>query len=276
MRPLLLAVLLAGCASEPAPAPPVEAPAPPAPAAEPAAAGHAHASPHGGILKALGQREVEAVFTPVGLMFYVYDAADAPVPVDGLRGSAVVQGPKGVVTVALSPMGDHLHAPAKLVHGEPATAVLTLVTQGAAESVSFETPTVGLAAHDHTSLHGGQVGMWGDYHLEYAPKDGEHRLWLSDANRVPVTTPTIGSLQDGGTTVPLVFDAATGLLTGKAEGAGIRSVMVDLKVGETSFSLGFNAVEAASAPHDHGQGPHTHGKGEHSHGAGDHGHGKGE
>jgi hypothetical protein len=141
-------------------------------------------------------------------------------------------------------MGDHLHAAVKLEHGKPATAVLTLTREGKVESVQFDVAAVGLAEHDHTSLHGGQVGMWGDFHLEYAPADGEHRVWISDARRVPVTAGASGSLKDGDTVVPLTFDPATGLLSGRAEGAGTRPVMVDVKVGETSFSLAFNAVAA--------------------------------
>lgn len=272
MRFLLPLFVLAACsgeqASAPAPSEPAApaAPAAPAPAAAPAgdhAGGdHAHASPHGGIVKTVGERHVEALFMPGGIMFYVSDSAQKALPVDGFSGTAVVKGPAGVENVTLSPMGDHLHAVAKLEHGKPASVVLTLTHSGKADSVSFETQAVGLSEHDHTSLHGGQVGMWGDYHLEYAPKDGEHRVWISDAKRVPVTAAVSGSLKDGETVVPLTFDPATGMLSGKAEGAGTRPVMVDVKVGETSFSLGFNAVGAAPAAggdgHGHDHGGHGH------------------
>ncbi|MDP2317191.1 MAG: hypothetical protein Q8P41_30170 [Pseudomonadota bacterium] len=265
MRTLLpLLILVAACSSEPtapAPAAPAQPSAPPAPAAPaaPAASGHAsgahaHASPHGGEVKTVGQHHVEALFMPGGIMFYVSDSAQKPLPVEGFAGTAVVKSPSGVETVTLAPMGDHLHATAKLAQEDAATAVLTLTFGGKAESVSFETKSVGLQEHDHTSLHGGQVGMWGDYHLEYAPKDGEHRVWVTDAKRAQVTGVT-GSLKDGDTVVPLTFDPAAGVLSGKHDGAGTRPVMVDVKVGETSFSLGFNPAAGEAAPaggHDHG------------------------
>lgn len=269
MRFLLPLLVLAACSSEPA-APPAPQPAQPAPTAPGTpvagdAAGqtsgeHAHASPHGGVVKTVGQRHVEALFMPGGIMFYVSDGAQKPLPVDGFTGTALIKGPGGVETVTLAPMGDHLHAVAKLAQSDAASAVLTLTYEGKAESVSFETKSVGLQEHDHTSLHGGQVSMWGDYHVEYAPKDDEHRVWISDAKRVPVTAAVSGSLKDGEAAVPLSFDPATGVLSGKAEGAGSRPVMVDVKVGETSFSLGFNAAGApAGGGHDHGAGGHEHG-----------------
>lgn len=260
MRIFLPLLVLAACSSEQAPSPAPAAPAAPAAAAPDHASGeHAHASPHGGIVKTVGERHVEALFMPGGVMMYVSDSAQQALPVDAFSGTAVVKGPAGVETVTLTPMGDHLHAAAKLEHGKPASVVLTLTHDGKADSVSFEVQSVGLAEHDHTSLHGGQVGMWGDYHLEYAPKDGEHRVWVSDAKRVPVSGAVSGSLKDGDAVVPLSFDAGSGLLSGKAEGAGSRNVMVDVKVGETSFSLAFNAAEAPAAAaggHDHGAHAH--------------------
>jgi hypothetical protein len=237
----------------------------PAPAATPAAPhaddGHAHAAPHGGVVKAVGARHVEAVFMPGGVLFYLSDTAGAALPVEGFAGSVVVKGPAGVETVTLQPMGDHLHAVAKLEHAQPAGVVLTLTHEGRAESATFEVAAVGLAEHDHTSLHGGQVGMWRDFHLEYAPKDGEHRVYVTDAKRLPITGAVSGSLKDGDATVPLVFDPATGMLSGKAPGAGSRKVLVDVKVGETAFSLGFQPVAGTPAPH----GEHAHGDGAHAH-----------
>lgn len=262
LSPLLFLVLAAACSSEPTA--PVQAPTPPPPASTaPETTGHgggdhAHASPHGGEVKTVGERHVEALFMPDGLMFWISDSAQKALPTEGFTGSVVVKGPSGVETVTVAPMGDHLHAAAKLAQGEAASAVLTLTFGGKAESVSFETASVGLKEHDHASLHGGQVGMWGDYHLEYAPSDGEHRVWVTDANRVKVAGVT-GSLKDGDTVVPLSFDEAAGVLSGKNAGAGSRPVMVDVKVGETSFSLGFNAVvEPAPPAHGHEHGAHGH------------------
>jgi len=273
MRLLLPLLLLAACSTDPAPTAPAAAPhghdhdAAAAPhdhaggdhdAEGHATGAHTHASPHGGEVKVLGANHVEAVFTPGGILFYVSDASQTALPASTFTGSAVVKGPAGVETIALTPMGDHLHAMAKLTHGQPATAVLTLTADGKAASAPFEVAAVGLTEHDHTALHGGQVGMWGDYHLEYAPDWGTHRVWVSDAKRVPVTTAVTGSLKDGDTVVPLTFDAATGMLSGAAEGAGTRPVMVDVKVGETSFSLGFNAAPPKPpAAHEHG-GEHGH------------------
>ncbi len=230
------------------PPPPASAPAPaaaPVEAARPpdhGVPGHAHESQHGGRVQSVGDRHVEAVLMPDGVLFYVSDAAQSPLSLDGYAGTAVVQGPTGIATVPLLAMGDHLHAAAKLVQGEPASVVLTLTHGSAAVSVAFETPSVGLQAHDHTSLHGGVVSMSGDYHLEYAASGDAYEVWVSDAMRVAITKDVKGSLVDAGVVVPLTFDPATGLLHGKGAGAGSRPVMVDVTVGEVAFSLGFNAA----------------------------------
>lgn len=112
-----------------------------------------------------------------------------------------------------------------------------------------------LAAHDHRMLHGGQVSMYGDHHLEYLAADGEYRVWVTNANREAITTGVKGSLKDGDTTVPLTPDDAQGLLVGHGDGAGTRPVMVEVTADGQTFSLGFNAVRAggpADAAHDHG------------------------
>lgn len=247
---ILISLLFAACSTPEAPAPA----APPAPAAAPppapaaAAPGHgggdhSHASPHGGIVQTVGSKHIEALMMPEGVMFYLSDGDQKPLPIDGYAGTAVIKGPEGVATVTLMPMGDHLHAAAKLAQGQPASVVLTVTKDGKAESASFATETVGLQSHDHTSLHGGQVGMWGDYHLEYAPKDDTYRVWVTDAFRAAVTSGITGSLKDGDTVVPLTPDAGAGMLSGKGAGAGTRPVMVDIQIGEKSFSLGFNPVK---------------------------------
>ena len=204
--------------------------------------GHVHESQHGGRVQTVGDRHVEAVLMPDGVLFYVSDSVQSPVSLDGYSGSAVVQGPSGIATVPLLAMGDHLHAAAKLVHGAPASVVLTLTRGSAAVSVAFDTASVGLQAHDHTSLHGGVVSMSGDTHLEYAASGDAYEVWVSDAMRVAITKDVRGSLTDGGVVVPLTFDPATGLLRGKGAGAGSRPVMVDVTVGDVAFSLGFNAA----------------------------------
>ena len=229
-----------------------------------AGADHAHASPHGGIVQTVGDMHVEALMMPAGVMFYLSDGAQQPLPVAGYGGNAVVKGPSGVTTVDLVPMGDHLHAAAPLEQGQPASAVLTLTHDAKAVSASFETQGVGLESHDHTSLHGGQVSMWGEYHLEYAPQDGQYRLWLTDHQRNPVSGPATGSVKDGSNTLPLTQDAS-GMLTANGAGAGTRPIVVDVNVGGTMFSLGFNAVAVQPA---HAQPAHAHGEHEH----GDHAH----
>lgn len=41
--------------------------------------------------------------------------------------------------------------------------------------------------HDHTTLHSGQVGMSGDFHIEFtAHKDGEYKLYVTDFLRKQV------------------------------------------------------------------------------------------
>ncbi|MFN7971189.1 MAG: hypothetical protein U0166_02395 [Acidobacteriota bacterium] len=41
--------------------------------------------------------------------------------------------------------------------------------------------------HEHTAAHGGQLGMWKDWHLEVAiPEPGLYKVWLSDAYRQPI------------------------------------------------------------------------------------------
>jgi hypothetical protein len=194
-------------------------------------------------VQTVGDMHVEALMMAGGVMFYLSDAEQKPLLIDGYAGNAVVKAPAGVSMVQLAPMGDHLHAAAALEQGKPASVVLTLQHAGRARSASFETQAVGLATHDHTSLHGGQVGMWGDYHVEYAPKDASYRIWLTDAARNPVPGAVTAAVKDGDVTVPLVADP-TGMLSGPGEGAGTRPVMIDVKVGETAFSLGFNALEA--------------------------------
>ncbi|MDP2308268.1 MAG: hypothetical protein Q8P18_19775, partial [Pseudomonadota bacterium] len=76
LLPLSLVLLAAACSSEPpAPVAPPQPAAPVAAPAEPghAAGAHAHASPHGGEVKPVGDRHVEALFMPGGIMFWISD-----------------------------------------------------------------------------------------------------------------------------------------------------------------------------------------------------------
>jgi hypothetical protein len=242
MRLAFAALVFAACSSPPVAQEPVAAPAPPS-SAPPVPTDHPHDAPHGGIVQSVGDMHVEALMMASGVLFYLSDAQQKPITVEGYTGNAVIKGPAGVTTVDLMPMGDHLHAAATLAQGQPASAVLTLNHDGKALSASFATESVGMHSHDHTALHGGRVGMWGDYHLEYAPKDGEYRVWVTDEHRNPVAGTVTASLKDGDRTVPLTADA-TGALVGKGEGAGSRPVMIDVAANGTSFSLAFEAVSA--------------------------------
>ncbi len=233
--------LLVGCTAGTPVAPAATTPA--APAAVDESKPHTHNAPHGGIVNAI-QRDgtemhAEALFMPAGVMFYLSDANQVALPLDGWTGNAVVKGPSGVVTVDLMNMGDHLHAPSTLVQAQPASTVVTLTKDGKAVSTSFSTETVGMQSHNHTPLHGGIVSMWGDHHVEYAPKDGEYRFWITDEKRNPVTGALSGSVKDGDKVVPLVA-GADAMLTAKGDGAGTRPVMLSVTTEGTSFDLSFN------------------------------------
>lgn len=250
-----LLLSLVACSTPPTPAP---SPAPQAvheheahDEGEPAATGqdvgkpHAGAS-HGGSMQTVGDLRVEALMMPSGVMFFLSALDSTPLAVDGYSGSAVVTGPGGSATVDLMAMGDHLHAPAAFVQGEPATVVLSLSKDGKATSVTFQTSAVGLQSHDHTSLHGGQVGMWGNLHIEYAPKGGEYRVWVTDEHRNPVAAAS-GSIREGAETIPLAA-APGGELVGLDTTAGTRPVSVEVTVGGETVTLAFNATPVAATP----------------------------
>lgn len=40
--------------------------------------------------------------------------------------------------------------------------------------------------HNHTSFHGGQVGMSGDDHIEFAIKEGKYFFYITDFSRNPI------------------------------------------------------------------------------------------
>lgn len=263
----MILTLLFACADEieaPVPAPPAPAPsaAPPAPApaAEHAGGEHAHKAPHGGEVKSVGSVHVEAKFMPEGLLVWVTDKDEKTLDTAAFVGAtAIVKGEGAPQSLSFAPMGDHLHAQATLKHGAPASAVVTITVDGKPQAVQFSTPSVGMAEHEHTSLHGGVVSMWADHHVEYAPKGGEYRFFVSDAKRQAVTTGVSGSVEDGDEVVPLQFDPATGLLRAKAAGAGTRPVTLDAKVGDASFKLAFGASAApAAGGHGHDHGAHGH------------------
>lgn len=206
-------------------------------AADPSA--HATLGPHGGEVKALGGLKAEALFTPAGVMVWVTDAAGAAVA--GVTGEATVQSGAGVLTAPLGSMADHLHAPATLTHGQPANAVVTLKTAaGEAASASWSVAAVGLSLHDHTPMHGGVVGMWGETHVELVREAGAVRFFVSDARRAPITAGVSGTATLGADRVPLTFDPATGALSGPVAGETKgQAVGLEATVQGEAFTLTF-------------------------------------
>ena len=120
---------------------------------------HGHGASHGGQQVEVNGNHAEALFQADVVHFYLTDGDNKPIDPSGVFGSARVTGPNGVENVSLMAMGASLHAPVRLVPGQPASAVLTYTVNGSARSALFETVSVGTALHDHTSLHGGQVGQ---------------------------------------------------------------------------------------------------------------------
>lgn len=249
-------LLLLACQPEPT-IPPPPAAAPTAPAAHDhhgAAGDHGHAARHGGIQRELEDMHVEALLQSDGVRFYLTDKDNQPLSPEGWTGSAVISGPAGVVTAPLAPMSDHLHATATLEQGKPASVVLTLTRDGKARSASFETEAVGTEFHDHTSLHGGRVGMWGHYHVELLARDGAYQVWLSDASRGAVTGEMTGVVVESGQRIPLVADPATGALLAKSDKAGTLPVTVEVTVGGQNITLPFEVGQ----DRQEGRGEHGH------------------
>ena len=86
MRKLLmgsscLVLLACGKGEAPAPAPTATAPAaPPTKAAGHEADDHHHEAPHGGVMVAAGDYHLEAVSSKMGIVLYLSDAAEKPIP----------------------------------------------------------------------------------------------------------------------------------------------------------------------------------------------------
>lgn len=261
MRHLLPLLLLIGC-GEPtqpaAPAEPAEPAAPAAPAHDEHAAeagghtnaeGDGHAARHGGQQREFQGMHVEGLFQADGVMFYLADGDNNPLSPEGATGEVLISTGSSVVTAPLAPKGDALFAAATLESGKPASAVLTLSRAGQTQSASFETSAVGTTFHDHTAQHGGQVGMWGHYHVELLAKDDAYSVWVTDASRNPVTSGLSGFVVDGAQRLALAADASGGGFTARAEGAGSRPVTVEITVQDQQISLPFQAAPAAGDGH---------------------------
>lgn len=269
---MFLLVLLA-CSREPAapvPTPPTPSAAAPTTAPE---TSEPRPAPHGGELKRVGSVWLEAKFMPDGLLVWVTGEDQKPLDAAGFPGAIAAIESGGTTREApFDPMGEHLHAKATLQHGAPASAVVTIAVEGASRSTTFATSSVGMAEHEHTAVHGGAVAMWGPYHVEYAPTQGEYRFFVSDSKRQTIDKAVSGTVKDGDDTLPLTFDSASGLLHARGDGAGTRPVTLDVTVGELTFSVGFEAVAGAkTGGTGHGEagghaGPHEEGhEGGHEH-----------
>lgn len=233
-------LLLLACTTSPAPTPTAEHAA--TPATDHASTPHEHTAPHKGIVQSLGDFHAEALIQPGGIMLFLTDPQEQALPVDGWVATAIVKGPKGIENVSFSPMGNHLHGMTTLEKGQPAQIVITLNKDSKAWSAAYNVEAVGMAYHDHTALHNGQVSMWADYHIEYVAKDNTYQFYLTDAWRRPVTGTATGTVKDGDTVIPLQWDAASGALTTTGQDAGRRPVLLEVTIGETSFSLAFNPM----------------------------------
>lgn len=193
------------------------------------------------------------LFITLALLVACSTPATAPTPTGAGPEPASADAPNGY-TCPMHPFV-HMDAPGKcpvcLMTLVPATAPAAASAPAAVTAAATPATTAPLEAHDHRSLHGGQVSMFGDHHVEYVGANDEYHFWVTNATREPITTGLSGSVKDGDTTIPLTADNATGLLTAHGEGAGSRAVMVEVTADGATFSLGFGAVPAAGAAVEH-------------------------
>lgn len=118
--------------------------------------------------------------------------------------------------------------------------------------------------HEHHAQHGGQVGMWKDWHLEVLePVPGEVQVWLTDAARDPVDSARVTGIAvvtpEGSkpTQVPLEKGGRSdGFFSARfAPLAGPHEVEVILDgLAEKVFMSFLFPVPGAGAPHEHGPG----------------------
>lgn len=161
-----------------------------------------------------------------------------------------------------------------LVREQPSTSpsapTTTTPTPPAPTPPAPSAPTAPTAHADHDPRHGGQLGMQGDVHVELVARpDGLHRVYLSDALRVPIApgSATDASLRfapsSGGAAVesPLRADAALGALvatTALPTSGGDVTVRVNVANERIAmdFSLDVATGGGASPGHDHSAHPH--------------------
>jgi hypothetical protein len=176
--------------------------------------------PHGGVLAATGEGQLELVVGPDRLALYPLDPHLQPLPL----GDAAAQllGVDGAA-VDMTAAGDHWEAPnpygteagGRNIRSNRSVILVAVVRRATGASAArFEIQRgQGAMFHDHRPFHGGQVGMAGERHLELAlaksASGQELQLFLTDAYRQPEPLDGIRGelvLQQGGrsTTLPLV------------------------------------------------------------------------
>jgi hypothetical protein len=194
--------------------------------------------PHGGEVRADGDVRAEVRALPEGILVWVHT--------DGARDGSTPGSVHARVTsagatheVPLHAAGDHLHAALPLPHGQPAHVRLTLARGERTHVLDYPIAAVGVSGHDHTPLHGGFVAMWGETHVEWAPRATEQRFFVSDGRRETVTAAVSGILEEEGRTVTLAFDPTSGALEARSPGAGTRPVTLRARVGGESFEMRF-------------------------------------
>ncbi len=156
MRKLLmgsscLVLLACGKGEAPAPAPTATAPAaPPTKAAGHEADDHHHEAPHGGVMVAAGDYHLEAVSSKMGIVLYLYDAAEKPLQATGVSGTITVTetGGQRPITANVSAMGNHLMTDINVTGAWSAVANLTI----AGKPVAARFESKGDAGH---GAHGG-------------------------------------------------------------------------------------------------------------------------
>lgn len=222
---------------------------------------HDHRPRHGGSLAETEGLHVEAKVGAEGLELWFTDGNHVDLPAGAVSGKAVINEGSGVVEAPVERVGDRWLARAALPAGQGLNAVLAVVVDGRPKSVALTLAPPTLGHHDHSSIHGGEVMMFGDYHVEWTQVDGQHRFWLTDADRKPAQA-TAATFTDAGGAGTLSFDPALGAWVGAAKGGG--PVRVELDSGAVKVQVAF-AAKGEGTGHPHGDDAHHHGGEGHGH-----------
>lgn len=252
-----------------------KAEASPAPAHDHGA--HEHAPSRGGVLTEVDGLHIEALAMPDGLWFWFSDASHAAVDAAALQASVIVRQGDARFEGPLSRRTGAARWDGALKGDQPVTVVLNFSHGGKAQAATFQFSTASLPLHDHRALHGGQVGMAGDVHVEWAPKEGAHRFFISGADRTETKATLSGTLEVGEQKLPLRWDEGSRALVADAADAGKGPIVVEIAgASPAPVRVAFQPVGAGASGHDHGahghDGGHDHGDAGHDHDGGhDHG-----